>query len=177
MKLRLVSDDERYMVPCQTTSCRQPAVILVIINETPGIPCCDECARRYYEMGGHTGKIRLAPLSEYVDMYAAAKEAAFATPEQVAPPMQVTGFTAADDEVLRRIWLDQAVYCRMRWCEEAGRLSPATERLNAIGGPWYPACAECAAKFGPDQVETSPLSDENTAWELEMADDYARTKH
>ena len=65
MTLRLVNDDDRNVVPCET-GCG-PATILVIINNTPGIPCCDECARLYYGWGGHTGKIRLAPMSEYVD--------------------------------------------------------------------------------------------------------------
>lgn len=170
MTLRLVNDNDRNVVPCET-GCG-PATILVIINNTPGIPCCDECARRYYGWGGHTGKIRLAPMSEYVDMFAAAKEAAFATPEQITKPVQVTGFTAADDAVLRHIWIDQAVYCRIRWCEEAGRLTPADERLNVMGGAWYPACAKCIGKFDPSQVEVAPMSAENTAWELEMAGEY-----
>jgi hypothetical protein len=57
-----------------------PATILVIINETPGIPCCDKCARHYYGMDPY--HVGLAPLAEYVDLSAAAKEAALATSEQ-----------------------------------------------------------------------------------------------
>jgi hypothetical protein len=170
--LRLVSDDERYVVPCQTTSCGQPAVILVIINETPPIACCDRCARRYYEMAAGR-PIRLAPMSEYVDMYAAAREAALATPEQV---MQVTASVDLDDKVLRFIWENQAIRCRMRWCEENGWYTPASQRLNIIGGFWYPACKDCIAKCDPSKVEVAPMSEEDTAWELRMVDEYARSK-
>ena len=58
-----------------------PATVLVIINETPGILCCDNCACRYCGMDPY--RVRLAPLAGYVDLYAAAKEAALALLEQV----------------------------------------------------------------------------------------------
>jgi hypothetical protein len=174
MTLRLIRDDERAVVPCEYGD--GAATVLVIINETPGIPCCDPCARRFYNM--RPDRVRLTSLDGYVDMFAAAKQAAFATPEQITgQPVQITASTALDDKVLRRIWADRVIYCRVRWCEESRRLTPASQRLNAIGGLWYPACQECINKFDPDQVETAPMSEENTAWELGMADEYARDHH
>jgi hypothetical protein len=156
MTLRAVGDDERAVVPCEY-GCG-PATILVIINETPGIPCCDACARRLYNL--RPDAVRLAPLAEYVDHYAIAREAALATPEQITGPvMQVVGPVIVDDEVLHRIWVDQAVYCHVHWCETQGKLTPADQRLNAIGGLWYPACADCIAKFDPAQVEVAPMSE------------------
>ncbi len=173
MSLRLIRDDERAVVPCEYGD--GPATVLVIINETPGIACCDSHARGFYRKA--PDHVRLASLDGYVDMFAAAREAALATPEQITGPVQITASTALDDKVLRRIWADRMIYCRVRWCEESRRLTPASQRLNAIGGLWYPACQECINKSDPDQVEIAPMSEDNTAWELGMADEYARDHH
>ena len=118
MTLRLVRDDEKpdSMLYCRWASCKDrqvPATILLSINGTPYMPSCDACARHHYEI--NPDAMRLAPLSEYVDVYAAAKEAALATPEQFTAPVQVTASTAVDDKVLRCIWVDRVIYCRMRW--------------------------------------------------------------
>jgi hypothetical protein len=173
MTLRLIRDDERNVVPCEYGD--GPATLLVIINETPGIPCCDVCAHRFYNMDPY--HVRLASLDGYVDMFAAAKQAAFATPEQFTAPVPITASTALDDKVLRRIWADRVIYCRVHWCEKSRLLTPAGQRLNAIGGLWYPACQKCINEFDPDQVEIAPMSEDDTAWELGMADEYARDHH
>jgi hypothetical protein len=60
---------------------RKAATILVSFCGGPYLPRCDECARRTYQR--HPDVTRLAPLSEYVDHYAIAREAALATPEQI----------------------------------------------------------------------------------------------
>lgn len=83
-----------------------PATVLVIANNMPGQPCCDEHARRWYGVSA-PDRIRLAPLSEYVDMFAEARQALFATPGQVisgepatveAPPTAVgTSAPASND--------------------------------------------------------------------------------
>ena len=182
MTLRLVNDKDQpddvpycTQIPCRTRSRRRSATILVSEIGHPYMPACDECARFVHEM--HPCQVTLAPLAEYVDWYAEAREAALAAPEQVIQPVQITGPVAVDDEVLRHIWLDQAIYCRVHWCETQGRLTSADQRLNAIGGLWYPACADCIARYDPAQVEVAPMSEANTAWELEMAGEYFASKH
>jgi len=176
MTLRLVSDRDEpgEVLYCRHGTCRwgwtKPATILVSFCDGPYLPSCDECARQTWE--NHPNSTRLAPLAEYTDMFAAAKEATLATPEPAS--VQIVGSTPVDDKVLRRIWLDRVIYCRLHWCEMQGRLTPADQRLNVIGGLWFPACAECVSKFDPSEVEAAPLSEEDTAWELEMVDKYAQ---
>ena len=179
MTLRLVNDTGQHdgTPTCRSaTSCRNPATILMKFAGRSWLPACDECARRICE--NHPDDTQFAPLGDFVDVFAAAKAAALATPEQVIQlaSVQIRGCEVADDKVLRRIWIDQAIYCRLHWCEVQGRLTSASQRVNAIGGLWYPACADCIGKLDPSQVEIAPMSGENTAWELEMADKYAKSK-
>ena len=86
MTLRLVSDQDK---PGEVLYCRmggmcdigrRHATILVSVSGNPFLPSCDKCARDAYEL--QPNYVRLAPLAEYVDVYAAAREAALATPEQ-----------------------------------------------------------------------------------------------
>jgi hypothetical protein len=65
----------------------------------------------------------------------------------------------------------------VHWCEKSRLLTRANQRLNAIGGLWYPACQKCINEFDPDQVEVAPMSEDDTAWELNMADEYAIDHH
>jgi hypothetical protein len=106
--LRLVSDHDK---PGELLYCRMGgmcdiyrhrATILVSIAGNPYRPSCDECARRAYENIGDSA--RMAPLAEYVDMFAAAKEAALATQEQITAPVQVTASAVVDAEVIRHVW-------------------------------------------------------------------------
>lgn len=171
MTLRLVNDDDRNVVPCEI-GCG-PATILVIINNTPGIPCCDKCARRYYGWAGHTSKIRLAPLSEYVDMYAAAKEGALATPEQI------TGSASSDADtywVFRRMYEDRAIYCRMMWCTDAGQLTPADLCISTNGEPWHASCGACAQKAQGDQVKIWPLGEDEKSQLWALVDGIAKDR-
>jgi hypothetical protein len=179
MTLRIVSDNHEPdgVLYCRhSAGCWRPATILVSFLGKHYLPSCDPCARLTYEH--HPDQTAFAPLAGYVDTFAAAKAAALATPEHVIQTagVQVVGPTIVDDEVCRHIWRDEVVYCRMRWCGEGGRLTPADQRLNAIGGLWYTACADCIAKFDPAQVEVAPMSEADTAWELEMIDKY-RNEH
>jgi len=152
--LRLVSEDERYVVPCHY-GCG-PATILVIINETPPIPCCDKCGRRLYEMDPRYA--RLAPMSEYVDLYAAAKKAATATPEQVAGNTQPDD----DDGIYRRMYEDQVLYCCGSPCTQSGRLTPAGFFIFPDGQQWTLACGACvhqAHANGDPQARSYPLDE------------------
>lgn len=185
MTLHLVSDNHE---PDGTLYCRhgvceydprraRPATVLITFCDKPPLPSCDECARTTWE--NHPNSTRLSPLSGYVDMFEAAKQAALATPEQVIQQASepIRGSDAVDDPVLRRIWTDQKIYCRLDRCEIQHKLTPASQRLNAIGGLWYPACADCITRYDPAQVEVAPMSEENVAWELQMAAEYAASKH
>jgi hypothetical protein len=59
-----------------------PATMLISAWDGPGKPTCDSCARFAFDHDT-SGQLSLAPLSGYVDMFAAAKQVAFATPGQV----------------------------------------------------------------------------------------------
>lgn len=89
MTLRLVNDNRE---PDDTlycrhgTSCRNPATILMKFASGTWLPACDQCARRIYESYPHMTEF--APLADYVDLFAAAREAALATPEQVIQARQ-----------------------------------------------------------------------------------------
>jgi hypothetical protein len=91
MTLRLVNDNSApdETLYCRHGSCRhygpgrgaRPATVLVTFLDHPPLPSCDDCARSTWE--NHPQSTLISPLAGYVDMFAAAKDAALATPEQV----------------------------------------------------------------------------------------------
>jgi hypothetical protein len=113
MTLRLVNDNERAAIPCRIVTGHGPADVLVSVDGKPYLPACDSCARWLYDRQHITG---MAPLDGYVDMYEAARQAALATPGQV---------TGQQDTywVFRRMYEDRVIYCRMKWCTDARRLT------------------------------------------------------
>jgi hypothetical protein len=67
---------------CVIRKLTSPATMLISAWDGPGKPTCDSCARFAFDHDT-SGQLSLAPLSGYVDMFAAAKQVAFATPGQV----------------------------------------------------------------------------------------------
>jgi Na+-transporting methylmalonyl-CoA/oxaloacetate decarboxylase gamma subunit len=173
MTLRLVSDNsepdgvlycQRY---CRDEGVKRPATILVKFCSRPYMPSCDACARYSYERWpDHTA---MAPLAGYVDMFAAAREAALASPEQItgqagSPPDLAEQARAVEQYIAR----DQAVYCFGRLCLLSGKfMTPADVlvRANGIeydGQPWTSLCNVCldshqADGYGwhPDEIRSA----------------------
>jgi hypothetical protein len=83
--IRTSDDGVQY---CRQTGCliskqAQPATVLLRTRIHPtGLPACEACARFQFEMFS-PGDVELAPLGEYVDLFAEAKQAMNATPGQV----------------------------------------------------------------------------------------------
>jgi hypothetical protein len=161
MTLRLVSDNNHPdgVLYCQQLCYpRKAATILVSFCGGPYLPRCDECARGTYQR--HPDVTRLAPLAEYVDHYAIAREAALATPGQII--RSASSDIDADDRVCRRMYHDQAVYCR-GWCRLNEQPALAGTCLSNNGGKtWIPVCSACAHRWqnAESQAETRPVNDD-----------------
>jgi hypothetical protein len=177
MTLRLVSDNNQPdgVLYCQQLCYpRKAATILVSFCGGPYLPRCDECARGTYQR--HPDVTRLAPLSEYVDHYAIAREAALATPEQIIG--QATGQTwpASDlDEqcwaVCQRIARNQVIYCYGRPCLLSGQFTTPANVLIRVswadfsGQPWTSLCNTCLGSHQADgwRPEEIRPADDNDA--------------
>jgi hypothetical protein len=77
-------------VGCAISTIKNPATMLISRPREPGRPTCDSCARSAFDHDV-TGQLSLHPLSEYVDMFAEAKQALNATPGQVIRGETATG--------------------------------------------------------------------------------------
>jgi hypothetical protein len=142
MTLYLVSDNHQPdgVLYCRDVGCvdRRPprrATMLMKFCSRPYLPACDQCARLTYEH--HPDLTTFAPLAEYVDTFAAAKEAALATPEQI------TG---------------RVIYCDQPPCEQSGRHRMAETCISFDGEHWSASCSECAREQQAPQ--TRPLDDQ-----------------
>jgi len=158
MTLRLVSDNNQ---PDGGLYCQQlchpqkPATILVSFCGGPYLPTCDECTRGTYQR--HPDITRLAPLSEYVDHYAIAREAALATPEQIIG--QTWPASDLDEQcwaVCQRIARDQVIYCYRRPCLLSGQFTTPADVLIRVSGadfsgqPWTSLCNTCLGSHQAD---------------------------
>lgn len=75
-------------IPCMTRNRKNPATMLIRSYDNPGRPSCDSCARWEFDLDT-SGRLSLAPLGNYVDRFAAAREAALAPPLVVPPEDRV----------------------------------------------------------------------------------------
>ena len=175
MSLRLVNDGERAdgtlycRWNCRASSRPNPATMLMDVNWKGPLPACDDCARLYYEL--RPDLTTFAPLDGYVDMFAAAKEAALATPEQVTgqtcpTPDRVERSRAVEQHIAR----DQVIYCYGRPCLLSGQFTTPADVLVRVSGadfgghPWTSLCNACldsrqAGGWYPE--ETRPADDED----------------
>jgi hypothetical protein len=174
MTLRLVSDNQQPgVLYCRHgAGCRNPATILVSFLGKHYLPSCDECARSTYDR--HPEDTRFAPLAEYVDEFAIARETALVTPEQIIEPTG-NGLTEADNMIRRHTHNDHRVYCRWYWCEQGWKLTPASIYLeDNKTGYGYPSCSSCARRYAESengagrQAKTWPLDEnqKNRIWAL-----------
>jgi hypothetical protein len=173
MTLRIVNDNERpdNTLYCRWSSCAvssrpNPATMLMDLNGTGRLPACDDCARRYYEM--RPDLVTFAPLSEYVDMFAAAKEAALATPEQITGQRVIPCFSCdknpADVGVVcdeDKTWQPACNACFRDWQARGGQATtrPLDEAMRAAY--WQFAEPESAASR---QQGRAPQQDHAGPW-------------
>lgn len=115
--LRLVHSEPKPEMPyCRhSIGCRNPATVLLTFCSRVPQPCCDECARRTWE--SYPDNTTIGPLGDYVDHFAAAREAALAPPPatlwqyvQVPTPANSNGFIPCMQPLCAR-----CSRCRCRW--------------------------------------------------------------
>jgi hypothetical protein len=172
--LRLVTDNDQPdgTLYCRhSAGCRRPATILVSFLGKPYLPSCDDCARSTYDM--FPDQTAFAPLAEFVDMFEAAKQAALATPEQVAESLVSKAYRAICLRTIR----DRKLYCQEYWCCQAYSQSEqltAADAATEVIGHHTPllSCIDCLHKRqedrGYDQVKVYQLTQSFIAkyWKL-----------